>query len=210
MKAFAIINLNTFAKTAAAGLLVLLFAIMPRAASSENRQTFDSLIAESYVNDVPFDTREVVMNYYFDNVSEKVHLKSDKETNDFPFNTACVANLYFENAQAANPFTSPDCRLQPKEVKSITKANVSKKYSAALLGFALPPEVEADDIPFNTAQVVADYINSSMKESSTVSDNLYKIFATNQVRNFLHIGVAALVLLAGAGLLAIMFFNFLY
>lgn len=208
MKTFAIINLHTLAKPAGAGLLILMFFLIPGAASSENRQTFDQLLSESTVNDVPFDTREVVMNYYFENVSEKVQLKTDAETNDFPFNTACVANLYFKNAKTANPFASPDCRIQLKEVKNISVASRSQKYSASLPGFALPPDVEVDDIPFNTAQVVADYINSSLKQSSTVSDNINKIFATPQVRSFFKIGVVALILMVGAGLLAILFFNF--
>jgi len=134
---------DTVMKNIASLLLILLFA-MPVLAAQDMHVTDFQLEDEAYVDDIPFDTREVVFTLSTD-------MEEEAYVNDIPFDTRTVAlsaGTELEEEAYVNdiPFNTTDVLL--------------------LEGIAMADEAEVDDIPFNTLDVLVLSDMSMLEEPS--------------------------------------------
>lgn len=99
---------------------------------------------EAYINDIPFNTEEVVANYLYEKaLSETFEFEEEAYIDDIPFDTKCVA---------------ANCKYR----------------SAMQVDFELEEEAYVNDIPFNTQQVVIENaFRDALSEVFTFEDEMY-------------------------------------
>ena len=107
---------------------------------------------ESYINDIPFDTKTVVNEILADKALEAFCFEYEEYVNDIPFDTESVAAITAEKS-----VTLPD--FEEEQYINDIPFNTEKiageaHYKAALtVNFELEEENYVNDIPFNTAYI---------------------------------------------------------
>ncbi|MDP2423833.1 MAG: hypothetical protein U1C46_03990 [Bacteroidales bacterium] len=209
MITFAKIIYSAVKRTTSAGLLLILMTTIPGRMKAETKEMLPALKPEISINDFTFDTREVVMDYYFECVTGKVALKGEAETNDIPFYTACIVYFYRENATRTNPYASPDCLIQTTGANAPPTIKTTTKHSVPLPNIALPPEEDANDVPFDTSTVIAQLIENSNKPGNATIEELGQVLITPRLQRVFKAGFVIMLALLAAGILAFLFFNYL-
>lgn len=164
---------------------------------------------EQDVNDIPFDTHEIVIDYFFDKAMAGVELRPDTDVNDIPFNTAFIRQLSLELYTTS--FTKVPAESEVNDIPFDTH-EIVQQYRITRLGNALSlmPECTVNDIPFEVKTVFAG-INQQKKASvepkflSKLPDHVLGRFV-----NVIKAGLISMIILLSAGILGFLFFSYVY
>lgn len=113
---------------------------------------------EAFVNDIPFDTRQVVADYRFEKVMALIPRMQESDTNDIPFNTQEVLlHSCSKISKLLHPWSLNDYFVSLASKPTRQRAGLG--FPVILLkSFKLQPEPEANDIPFDTRIIFAKII----------------------------------------------------
>lgn len=165
--------------------------------------------AEKEVNDIPFDTHEITIEYFFNNAMVGVELRPDTDVNDIPFNTALIKQLNIE--LYGSSFSKVPSESEVNDIPFDTH-EVVQQFRLARLGNALTlmPESTVNDIPFEASTVLAG-LNLQKKVAvepkflSKVPDHLM-----NRLVNLIKAGLISIIILLSAAIIGFLFFSYVY
>jgi len=167
------------------------------------------LSVEPEVNDIPFDTHEIAIDYFFDKAMLGVELRPDTDVNDIPFNTALIMQLNLGNYMRS--FLTVPAEAEVDDIPFDTH-EIVQQYRMARLGNALKlkPELTVNDITFEASAVLASL---SLQKRATVEPKYsgsLSGFLMNRLVTLVKAGLIAVIILLSAGILGFLFFSYVY
>ena len=117
-------------------------------ASLTANTNYPSLIEETYINDIPFDTEIVAESYSMNEIEKDFDFSEEYEIFDIPFNTTCItADCRYEIAIAEE--------FEMEEETYINDIPFSTEEVSAVANMVdFEDEAYINDIPFDTFAVI--------------------------------------------------------
>jgi hypothetical protein len=205
-----LLHTNSLIRTKFSIILLAILALTTTL-NAKDKSTFIFPVpgAEKSVNDIPFDTHEIVIDYFFDKAMDGVELSPDASVNDIPFDTRLIQQMNLKND--ASSFTSlapeKDANDIPFDTHEIVQEYRMSQISNSLV---LKPECTVNDIPFQ-ANVVLSGTNEKVKASSEfrITNNIPE-HVYSRLTNLLKAGLISMLILLSAAVLGFLFFSYVY
>jgi hypothetical protein len=109
---------------------------------------YPSLLEETYINDIPFDTEIVAESYSMNEMEKDFDFSEEYEISDIPFNTACItADCRYETAISETFIMEEEMYINDIPFNT-------EKISSVVSQIDFKDEAYINDIPFDTFSVV--------------------------------------------------------
>ena len=166
-------------------------------------------VAESYINDIPFDTHEIAIGYFFEQAMAGIEMPVDTDARDIPFNTEIILQLNLMNRKTVLPTLAPEKYVNdiPFDTHCIAQDFLFTSLNNKL---CLRAEQSVNDIPFETATVLAQL---DQPQKPPMQFSLLRNIPDHllyRISNLLKAGLVSMIILLCAGLLGILFFSYVY
>ena len=117
---------------------------------------------ETFINDIPFDTKTVVTELLADKALEAFRFEQEEYVNDIPFDTEAIASIVTEKGNAMPDFEEePYIDDIPFNTEKI--ACESHYNTAVSVNFEMEDENYINDIPFNTAFIAGMHLSMASR-----------------------------------------------
>lgn len=190
-------------------LLLLLAFITNLSGSTISIADIPNPGSEATVNDIPFDTREIAVDYFFEKAMSGVEVQADTAVNDIPFNTALIRELNHKRHAVLLPLLTPEQDVNdiPFDTHKIAQ---EYRFSQINTSLALTAECSVYDFPFETTALLSQF-NIEKKSTATfnLADNLPD-HVFNRLVNLVKAGLISILILLSAGILGFLFFSYVY
>lgn len=208
MKTF--FNATILISTKISIILLAIFTMTSTLSAKDNSNfTFPVPNAEKSVNDIPFDTHEIVIDYFFDKAMAGAILSPDTDVNDIPFDTRLIQQMNLKDYSSSFTTLTPekDANDIPFDTHEIVQQYRMLNISGSL---SLKPECAVNDIPFEV-NVVLSGANEKVKTSSefTMINNLPD-HVYSRLTSFLKAGLISMLILLSSEVLGFLFFSYVY
>ncbi|MBE0663421.1 MAG: hypothetical protein IH597_13255 [Bacteroidales bacterium] len=192
-------------------ILLMVLLVMSSTLNAKDHSTFNFPVpgAEKSVNDIPFDTHEIAIDYFFDKAMDGVELSPDANVNDIPFDTRLIQQMNLNDNSSSFTTLSPekDANDIPFDTHEIVQEYRMSNISNSL---SLKPECTVNDFP-HEANVILTGANDKVKASSefrimnNIPDHVY-----SRLTNLLKAGLISMLILLSAAVLGFLFFSYVY
>jgi hypothetical protein len=164
---------------------------------------------EASVNDIPFDTHELAIDYMLDRALNNIEMSPEAYINDIPFNITLTREQNYDFSLNPIMFT-----LSEKYINDIPfdTHEVVQDYRLAKIGssMALETEESVNDIPFEPSVVLSEKAETHKASLEYKLLNSLPGFLMGRLDNFVKAGLISTLILLGAGILGFLFFSFVY
>lgn len=191
-------------------ILSLLFAISLKASLSQlNINDIPLPAAEKEVDDIPFNTRNIAVDYMIDQALADVVLQNENEANDFPYGVQHVNQSEHDYAVSLLSLLLPEQSVSdiPFDTREVVQQFRISKISHLLV---LEKEESVNDIPFETMLILAQ--NDQQKNQQAEFSMKFKLPDHIMVRliNLIKAILISMLVLLSAGILGFLFFSYVY
>jgi hypothetical protein len=166
-------------------------------------------IKEATVNDIPFDTHEIAVEYFFEQAMDGVSIPADTDVNDIPFNTKLIQQLNL--AKYSNVLPELPAEKSVNDIPFDTHEIVQQYRIAKLNGaLALKAECTVNDIPFESNVVLAQLVQEKKAPAKFNMASNLPDHVINRLVNLVKAGLISILILLSAGILGFLFFSYVY
>lgn len=152
-------------------LLILGFFSLNSASAAPLNILNTKLTEEAYINDIPFNTGEIVSEFLNAKTrfNSLLKLKDEAEINDIPFNTSAIASKVLANRLVKSLKLSDEELVDDIPFNTLAIAEKSIDWFLCSAN-RLKEENLVDDVPFNTATIAAASKQNSIGTSTQLTE----------------------------------------
>ncbi|MGB4205771.1 MAG: hypothetical protein WBJ84_09175 [Bacteroidales bacterium] len=162
---------------------------------------FPVLQAETEIDDIPFDTHEIAVNYWFEQAMEDIIIPAENYVEDISFDThEIVVNKIFENLIS-------NIRLPVEDYVDDVPFNtleivVNYWFEKATSNIVLPAEGSVNDVPFETSVVVAKFNEMKASQAENARNSFFPHKVVNPNNKPAKIKLVPIIILSVIGVLS--------
>ncbi len=165
---------------------------------------FPILQAEPEIDDIPFDTHEISVNFWFENAIADIRTPAENYVEDISFDThEIVVNKLFENLISNIRLPAEDYVDDvPFNTREIV---VNYWFEKAISNIVLPAEGFVNDVPFETSVVVAKFNEIKALQTKNTKNSFFPEKAVNPNNKPAKIKLMPIIILSFIGVLSFIF-----